>query len=219
MGPDFSEILEVCQNTNFEDFQNLFDITHKLVHKQGEILNARMIECASPSWTRSSLAQDQAIMWSKAKVRVCSDSVLWLGKMTDPADANRRWEGQMEEFQQTDSHRELFGIDGEPMSSSGIFSQDFRHWKSSEKSRKTCKNKTLNLKNLKTESSSCRCSMVLIGREEEIQKSVFQIPIKSRTTRRNSSRGTGHFLDLEAKRSGVENQITFLKENGKTQPT
>ena len=26
-------------------------------------------------------------------------------------------------------------------------------------------------------------------------------------------------LDLEAKRNGLENQITFLKENGKTEPT
>ena len=115
MGPDCIKILEVCQNTNFEELQNLFDITQKLVHKQREILNVRMIECASPSWTRSSLAQDQAIMWSKAKVRVYSDSVLWLGKMTDPTDANRRWEGQVEEFQPTDSYKELFGIDGEPI--------------------------------------------------------------------------------------------------------
>ena len=38
-----------------------------------------------------------------------------MGKMTDPADAHRRWEGRMEEFQQTDSYRKLFGIDGEPI--------------------------------------------------------------------------------------------------------
>ena len=42
--PDFSETLEVYKNTNFEELQNLFDITQKLVHKQGEILNVRMIE-------------------------------------------------------------------------------------------------------------------------------------------------------------------------------
>ena len=35
--------------------------------------------------------------------------------MTDLADANRRWEGQLEELQQTDSYRELFGVDGEPI--------------------------------------------------------------------------------------------------------
>ena len=38
---------------------------------------------------------------------------------------------------------------------------------------------------LKGESSSCRCSMILIGREEETQNNVFQILNTSRTTRRN----------------------------------
>ena len=65
MGPDYTENLEIHKNTNFEEF----DITQKLVlFKQGEILNVKTIECASPSWTRSSLAHDQAIKWSKAKV-------------------------------------------------------------------------------------------------------------------------------------------------------
>ena len=45
---------------------------------------------------------------------------------------------------------------------------DLHHWKSSEKSRKTCKNKTLNLKIFQSELSSCRCSMILMCREEEI---------------------------------------------------
>ena len=67
----------------------------------------KMIQFASP------LAHDQAIKWSKAEVRVYSDSFLCLGKITDPADANRRWEGQVKECQETDSYKELFGIDGE----------------------------------------------------------------------------------------------------------
>ena len=79
-GPDCTEILEVHKNTNFEELQDFFDITRKLVHNQAEILNVKMIECASPSWTRSSLAHAQAIKWSKAKVRVFSDLFLCLGK-------------------------------------------------------------------------------------------------------------------------------------------
>ena len=48
MGPDYIEILEISKNTNFEELQNLFDITQKLVLcKQGEVLNVNMIECAS----------------------------------------------------------------------------------------------------------------------------------------------------------------------------
>ena len=80
MGPDYTEILEVYKNTSFQELQNLFDITQKLVHKQSEILNVKMIECASLAWTRSSLAHDQAIKWSKENVRVFPDSVLCFGK-------------------------------------------------------------------------------------------------------------------------------------------
>ena len=36
-------------------------------------------------------------------------------------------------------------------------SQDLRHWRSSRRSRKTCKIETLNPKSLKIESSSCQC--------------------------------------------------------------
>ena len=115
MGPDCAEILEVCKNTNFEELQNLFDITQKLVHKQGEILNVTMTECASLSWTRSSLAHDEAIKCSRQKVRVYLEAVLCNGKMKDPADTNRSWEGQVREFQQTDSYTEAFGIDGGPL--------------------------------------------------------------------------------------------------------
>ena len=84
------------------------------------------------------------------------------------------------------SYRESFGVDGEQIAFECNISQDLRHWKSS---RKTCKNKTFNLRILKSESSSCLRSMILIGREEEIHNLVFQIPNKSRITRRNYRMG------------------------------
>ena len=57
----------------------------------------------------------QQIKWTTAKERVCSDSVLRLGKMSDHSEANRRWENQVKEFRQFDSYRELLGINGETM--------------------------------------------------------------------------------------------------------
>ena len=75
MGPDYTGILEVCKNTNFEELLNW-------VQKHGEILNVKVIKCASPLLTRTSLAHGQAIKWSEAKVRVYSDSVLRLAKNT-----------------------------------------------------------------------------------------------------------------------------------------
>ena len=57
MGPNYTENLEIFKNTNFEELQNLFDITQKLVtYKQLEILIVKTVECTSPSWTRSTCA-------------------------------------------------------------------------------------------------------------------------------------------------------------------
>ena len=101
------------------------------------------------------------------------------------------------------------------LSSSGLFSQDLRHWKSSKRPTKTCKNKTLNLIFLKTESSSCWCSMILVGREEEIQKNVFQHfeQVMNYAKRFPQEHWTFRGPGSEKK------HVTLLKENGKPQPT
>ena len=100
------------------------------------------------------------------------------------------------------------------LSSSGIFTEDLLHWRSSRRSRRTCKIKTLNLESLKIESSSCQCSTTSIGQREEIQKNVFQTPNKSRLTRRDSREDTWLSSVLETKRSGAELSATPLKEMG-----
>ena len=51
---------------------------------------------SSPSWTRSVLSHDQAIKWTKAMVRVYSDSILCVGQMNNPKAI--RWEGQVEDL-------------------------------------------------------------------------------------------------------------------------
>ena len=87
----------------------------KLVfHHQMVILNAETIEWTSLSWTRSTLSHDQVIKWAKARVRVFSDSVQCLKKMSGQLEAESKWEDQVKEFQQSDSYRELFGVAGEP---------------------------------------------------------------------------------------------------------
>ena len=61
------------------------------------------------------LFHDQVIKWRIAKVLVYSDSVLCLGKLSDHSEANRRWEGQVADFQLSASCEEFLGIDGEPI--------------------------------------------------------------------------------------------------------
>ena len=76
LGPNYVANLEVFRNTNFEELQNLFDITQKLIlDHHAEILNVTTIDWTSLSWTRSTLSHDQVITWTKAKVRVYPDSV------------------------------------------------------------------------------------------------------------------------------------------------
>ena len=92
--------LEVFKNTNFQEILSLFGITQKLILEhspQGRYLRCLMIK------------------WSKGKVRVYSDSVLCLRKLSDPSEANRRWDGQVADFQLSASYEESLGIDGEPI--------------------------------------------------------------------------------------------------------
>ena len=101
LGPTYVENLEVFRITNFEELQNFSNITQKsTLNHQAEILNVTPIDWTAPSWARSALSHDQVITWTKARVRVYSDSVLCLVKVSDHSEANRRWENQVEEFRQ-----------------------------------------------------------------------------------------------------------------------
>ena len=66
-------------------------------------------------WTRSSMVHEQVMKWAKATAYVYSDSVFCVGKMQEHSEANKRWKNQVEEFRQSNSYRELFGGDGEPI--------------------------------------------------------------------------------------------------------
>ena len=74
---NYERNLETYKSMNLEQIENLLTITHNLVVDNfTEILYVKTIDCRSMCWTRSILAHDQVKRWSKAKVRVHSDSVL-----------------------------------------------------------------------------------------------------------------------------------------------
>ena len=83
LGPDFLLNSEIYKSTKFENIENVFNITQKLRKEHSEeILNVECVEYSSPSWTRSILANDQAIRWAKkAKVCVYANSVLCVGQV------------------------------------------------------------------------------------------------------------------------------------------
>ena len=48
----------------------LFNITKKLISENSETLNVNSIESTSLSWTRSTLLNDRALKWTKARAHV-----------------------------------------------------------------------------------------------------------------------------------------------------
>ena len=114
--------LALTYNENLEVFKNtnfarMFDITQKL------------------------------IKWTKAKVHVYSVSVFCLGKMQEHSETNQRCKDQLKDFRQSNSCRELFGIDGEPIEFEWNISQDVLHWRFSKRSKRDLQNQNIEAKN------------------------------------------------------------------------
>ena len=86
-----------------------------ILDRQAEILDVTPIDWTAPSWARSSLPHDQVSTWTNARVRVFSDSVICLVKVSDHSKANRRWENEVDEFRKSNSYRDILGIDGDPI--------------------------------------------------------------------------------------------------------
>ena len=96
LGPNYTENLEVCRNTNFEELKTLFDVTQQLIFSQNfQILNVSTIEWTHSPWMRSSLLRPSDQVGESTIVRVYSDSVLCMGKMYEHTEANAKWKDQL----------------------------------------------------------------------------------------------------------------------------
>ena len=73
---------------------------------------------------------DFVIKWTKAKAHVSSNSVLCLGRVHQPSEANTK--EQFHYFQQSSEYAELCGIDGEPIEFEWNISQDSRRLRLSD---------------------------------------------------------------------------------------
>ena len=61
------------------------------------------------------LLVDQTLKWTKARVYVYSDSVLYLEKIFGPEGAIKRWNDQVSTLKMFQTFRALQGLDGEPI--------------------------------------------------------------------------------------------------------
>ena len=197
--PNYLVNLEVYKNTNFEDIESLFNITQKLILEHSEeTLNVNTIESASPSWTRSVLSHDQVIQWTKAEVRVYSDSVLCLVKMNDSKDAITRWEGQEEAFIMSPSYKEMLGIDGESIEFEWNILPGFSSLQILQKIQDD-----LWEWNIEPGKFADGIFMSMFNDMETIEF-VSRIQKRSSNTRKDSCRDIGRSSALETKRSGMD---------------
>ena len=103
------------------------------------------------------------------------------------------------------------------LSLSGTFSQDLLHWRSSRRSKKTCKIETLSLKILKIESSSYQCSRTSIGQRETSERCMSNSErVKNYAER--FSRRHWTFLGQGDEKKWYGTQATHLEENGIPSP-
>ena len=80
LGPHCIENLEEYRNTKFEELQNLFDTTLKLIAKHSEeILNVKQSESASPSRSEIYVVPCSSGQVDRSQ-STCLDSVLCLGR-------------------------------------------------------------------------------------------------------------------------------------------
>ena len=92
------------------------DISEKLIVGQSdEIYGVTPINWEDSSWKPLSLIDEEVISLSHAKVYICSDSVLFLGKMSQNPPSNTVWEDKLTWFKSSSQYRTLDTIDGEPI--------------------------------------------------------------------------------------------------------
>ena len=54
-------------DSEFENIESLFNITSKMIGENSEIMNVSSLEASSPTCERSTLLNDQAMKWAKAR--------------------------------------------------------------------------------------------------------------------------------------------------------
>ena len=178
----------VCKSPTIDTLKKSQRLT---LEHEAEILNVSPFGWTGPLWTRSTLTQAQTIQWTKAKIHVYSDSVLCMGMMQEHSEANKRWNDQLEEIQQSDSCRELFGIDGGPIEFEwNIFPRLTSLEILQMMQKRPAKSKHWTWEFWRTD--HLHVNVQWHRRRQEIQKDVFRIPNMSRTPRRDSREDTGN---------------------------
>ena len=118
-----------------------------------------------------------------------SDSVPCLGKLSDPSEANRRWEGQVADFQLFASCEELLGIDGDPIEFEWNIVPGLTSLQILQRIQNDLQ-ETLSLKNLEGRIVFMPMFIDMEGQDKETKRILFQIEKKSQDVRDKILAGT-----------------------------
>ena len=197
MDPSCEKNMEIFKNCQFENIKGLFGLTRLMIEGNSEIKNVFPADVASSLQEKPVLLKEQTTKWTNARVFVCSDSVLCLGKMHGPEDAMKRWSDQVSTLKMCHTFRELEGLDGEPIDFEWTISQEPQRWTFSMKFRQICKESTSHLKTSVIEESSCQCSTTLFWTKEEMKILVLLRQGRSKSMPQILMMDTGHSWDPE----------------------
>ena len=115
MGKNFQDNQNSMMNSTDLTLKKMFDISAKLVAEQDEISSLDTIHWEKHSWKYLSLIGDETTNnLQRAKVYVCSDSVLCLGRVHQRPKSNESWKDRTGWITTSQSYRDCDGINGEP---------------------------------------------------------------------------------------------------------
>ena len=154
----------------------------------------------------------KVIKWAKGKVHVYSDSVLRLGKMNEHPEENVKWNDQLQDFRQSNTNRELFGVDGEPIEFEWNLFRGFTSWQILQKIQEF-----LGARQTSPEEFEHRLIFMSMfndidGQRKKCLKNVFRIPKKSRISQKNKVSAWTLVIPRIQKRH-VERTSTNLKDS------
>ena len=115
MGKNFQDNQNSIMNSTDLTFEQMFDISAKLVGEQEEINNVDKIHWEKHSWKHLSLIGDETVInLQRPNVYVFSDSVLCLGRVHQHPQSNEVWKERIGWIITDKSYRDYDGINGEP---------------------------------------------------------------------------------------------------------
>ena len=165
LGKEYTENLRSTKNQPKKPLKQLLHVTERLITDQ--------IDRQQPMWRETTLLTDRAVQFATATTCVFADSVPGLGVIsTQPVKA---WESKINCFWKHVISNIWIESSGSRWSSSGKYSEDSLQWEFSSRFKRWWMNQRVNQSNSREGSSSCQCTMTLIGKNEETKECAFRM--------------------------------------------